>query len=236
MIRWLIRLPFRLLYRLWRLIWGLFQAACVFVVVALIWAYFSSGHTSNRSIGQYASNVWNQVVTKVNGSTTTDGLKSLSLSGDTASQSGTVKWPSPTASVYISSTDERLVSAYQEAIANWNATGAFTFTYATSSDQADIVAGDEADSSSQAAGLADTTSNALTGQISHVDVTLNTYYLLNAAYGYSSERIVHTAEHELGHAIGLSHDDSEDSVMQSAGSYYGIQETDINKVKALYAS
>ena len=236
MIRWLIRLPFRLLYRLWQLIWRLFQVACVLVVVALIWAYFTSDNSSNRSIGQYANTVWNQVLAKVGGQTNAVDLKNLSLRGDTASQTGTVKWPSPTASVYISSTDSRLVSAYQEAIANWNATGAFTFTYASTSEEADIVAGDASDSSSQAAGLADTTSNALTGQISHVDVTLNTYYLLNDAYGYTADRIMHTAEHELGHAIGLSHDDSEDSVMQSAGSYYGIQETDINKVKALYGT
>ncbi|MCF0240508.1 MAG: matrixin family metalloprotease, partial [Streptococcus gallolyticus] len=46
----------------------------------------------------------------------------------------------------------------------------------------------------------------------------------------------YTAEHELGHAIGLDHDDDEQSVMQSSGSYYGIQDVDIQKVQELYAS
>ena len=58
----------------------------------------------------------------------------------------------------------------------------------------------------------------------------------NPYYGYTNDRIVNTAEHELGHVIGLDHNDSEISVMQSAGSYYGIQQTDIDKVQALYAA
>ncbi|MGC4389050.1 matrixin family metalloprotease, partial [Streptococcus suis] len=53
-------------------------------------------------------------------------------------------------------------------------------------------------------------------------------------FGYTYERIVNTAEHELGHAIGLFHDDNEDSVMQSSGSYYGIQQVDIAAVNKLY--
>ena len=58
--------------------------------------------------------------------------------------------------------------------------------------------------------------------------------LLNAQYGYSQLRVTNTAEHELGHAIGLAHDDENVSVMQSAGSYYSIQPKDIEAVKALY--
>lgn len=45
------------------------------------------------------------------------------------------------------------------------------------------------------------------------------------------------AEHELGHAIGLMHDDSQPSVMNSAISpdrAYLIQSCDIMTVKAIY--
>ncbi len=50
---------------------------------------------------------------------------------------------------------------------------------------------------------------------------------------YSQNRIINTAEHELGHAIGLSHTHSV-SVMYPAGSIYTIQPRDITDVKRLY--
>ncbi len=76
--------------------------------------------------------------------------------------------------------------------------------------------------------------NSATGYYLHATVELNSYYLLNPAFGYSQERIVNTAEHELGHAIGLQHT-NKISVMQPAGSYYPIQSRDIEAVKALYS-
>ena len=99
--------------------------------------------------------------------------------------------------------------------------------------QADIVATEMNDSNVTAAGEAQSQTNLLTNRFMSVTVRLNAYYLLNPSYGYSQERIVNTAEHELGHAIGLDHNESE-SVMQSAGSFYSIQSQDVAAVQALY--
>lgn len=59
------------------------------------------------------------------------------------------------------------------------------------------------DGTVSAAGEAESQTNLLTKRFTNVTVRLNRYYLLNSQYGYSYERIVNTAEHELGHAIGL---------------------------------
>ena len=77
--------------------------------------------------------------------------------------------------------------------------------------------------------------DATTGYILHADVNLNAGYLLNPTYGYSQQRIINTAEHELGHAIGLQHSDAA-SVMQPAGSFYSIQPRDVQAVKKLYSN
>ena len=127
-------------------------------------------------------------------------------------------------------------SDVEKVVSNWNKTGAFIFTLTDDASTADIVATDYSDANSQAAGLADSQTNVLTNRITHVDVKLNRYFLLNSDFGYTHKRIVNTAEHELGHAIGLDHDGSKTSVMQSAGSYYGIQQVDIDTVHALYAN
>lgn len=126
------------------------------------------------------------------------------------------RWPENSTTIYVDLSNPTLRAAATKAIDQWNQTGAFTFRPVQNKADANIVVTD-----------------ATTGYLLHADVQLNAGYLLNANYGYSPQRIVNTAEHELGHAIGLQHTNAT-SVMQPAGSFYPIQPADVEAVKQLY--
>lgn len=227
-------IPSLIINIIWSFFWAIIKTIVLFAVVCFGLLYYANN--SSSQLANSISNIANSVTTYFadNKDDIATNLKELSTD-DFTHYSG-ARWSSNSANVYIETTDETLVSAYEEAINAWNATGAFTFNLVEDESSADIVATEYSDASSKAAGLAETETNALTNQITHVDVKLNTYYLLENDYGYTHNRIVYTAEHELGHAIGLDHDDDEESVMQSSGSYYGIQSVDIEKVNEIYNS
>lgn len=227
-------IPSLIINIIWSFFWAIIKTIVLFAIVCFGLLYYANN--SSSQLANSISNIANSVTTYFadNKDDIASNLKELSTD-DFTHYSG-ARWFSNSANVYIETTDETLVSAYEEAINAWNATGAFTFNLVEDESSADIVATEYSDASSKAAGLAETETNALTNQITHVDVKLNTYYLLENDYGYTHNRIVYTAEHELGHAIGLDHDDDEESVMQSSGSYYGIQSVDIEKVNEIYNS
>lgn len=227
-------IPSLIINIIWSFFWAIIKTIVLFAIVCFGLLYYANN--SSSQLANSISNIANSVTTYFadNKDDIATNLKELSTD-DFTHYSG-ARWSSNSANVYIETTDETLVSAYEEAINAWNATGAFTFNLVEDESSADIVATEYSDASSKAAGLAETETNALTNRITHVDVKLNTYYLLENDYGYTHNRIVYTAEHELGHAIGLDHDDDEESVMQSSGSYYGIQSVDIEKVNEIYNS
>lgn len=225
-------IPSLIINIIWNFFWAIIKTIILIAIVCVGLLYYA-----NNSSSQLA----NSILDAANSATAyfqdnkDDIAKNLKdLSTDDFTHYSGARWSSNSATVYIKTTNKTLVNAYEEAINAWNATGAFTFTLVSDESSANIVATEYSDASSKAAGLAETETNALTNQITHVDVKLNTYYLLDNDYGYTHNRIVYTAEHELGHAIGLDHDDNEESVMQSSGSYYGIQMVDIQKVQSIY--
>lgn len=235
LFRTLFFIPRLFLRVIWKLFWGIVKTVLVLSIICMGLLYYANN--SDSQLAQAITTVSNNLSTYFSNLTSEDISNSLSeLSTDSFTFYSGSLWETNSATVYIATSDKTLIKAYQDAISNWNETGSFTFTIVDDEVSADIICTDYSDATSQAAGLAETQTNTLTKEITHVDVKLNTYYLTENNYGYNQSRIVNTAEHELGHAIGLDHDDSEISVMQSSGSYYGIQSVDIEKVVALYNS
>lgn len=147
----------------------------------------------------------------------------------------TTRWSSPQAAVYLNLKQAVLRQAAINAINDWNHTGCFTFKIVSTAQNAQITISSNSDPTSEAAGLTKTSYDPVTGHLHHAKITLNSYYLLNYAYNYSTQRIQNTVEHELGHAIGLQHS-KQVSVMYPKGSIYTIQPQDIANVKSLYNS
>lgn len=199
---------------IWNFFWAIFRTIVIIGIICFGLLYYANNSSSQlaNTISTIANNVTSYL--SANSDDIANSLKDLSTD-DFTYYSG-ARWSSNSANVYIETTNETLVNAYKEAINTWNATGVFTFNVVSDASSADIIATEYSDASSKAAGFAETETNALTNHITHVDVKLNTYYLTENDYGYTHNRIVYTAEHELGHAIGLDHDDSEESVMQSS--------------------
>lgn len=220
---------------IWRTVWSLVWLSMVIIACGLGMLFYFQQEAAPQMLQTLAQEV--QLMVKGQSEVSIEeGVDTIKhLTTDTVNTADHGRWETNTATVYIETQNPTFVAAYETAIANWNATGAFTLVLTTDPNQADIIATEMNDGNTQAAGEANSTTNLLTNYYSSVTVRLNSYYLLNEEYGYDMDRIIHTAEHELGHAIGLDHDDSQASVMESAGSNHGIQQADIDALVALYS-
>lgn len=235
-----------MIYRFFRFIWSIICTAILGIVVLCGFYYASMANpdllgNAYNSFATIANSGFNscKYFLKDHGVNIPEfKLRKVTVAqlSDTTSEKKYTKarWASATATVYIATEDATLKSAYLSAISAWNNTGAFTFKIVTDKDKADIVCKTMTDANTQAAGETKVSIDAATKKLAHATVKLNKYYLSSSEYGYSTQRIINTAEHELGHAMGLKHT-NQISVMQPSGSNYSIQQLDINNVKKLYA-
>ena len=234
-MRFIFRIFSALLRLIWRLVYSL--ALTALFLVGILYVMSPSKSNFSTTLQQDVSQIYRYVSGQDSQLGVGQNVKDLTkqLSDNHGHQASGVRWDTASATVYIDTQDETFRSAYQEAIRAWNQTGAFTFQIVNDKNQANIVATEMNNITVSAAGEAESKTNLLTKRFTNVTVRLNRYYLLNSQYGYSYERIVNTAEHELGHAIGLENNE-EKSVMQSSGSFYSIQAVDVQTVKELYQS
>ena len=148
----------------------------------------------------------------------------------------TPHWSSKEATVFINAKNPEIVNAYKQAITSWNNTGAFNFLLTNDRQKANIIA-DERYEGNVAAPLGITYSTYYlpTKQYSNATVYLNTFHLQNNYYQKNGGKLLNTAQHELGHSIGLEHNSAVASVMEPKGGKTSIQPVDINNVKKLYS-
>ena len=148
----------------------------------------------------------------------------------------TPHWSTKEATVFINAKNPEIVNAYKQAITSWNNTGAFNFLLTNDKQKANIIA-DERYEGNVAAPLGVTYSTYYlpTKQYSNATVYLNTFHVQNNYYQKNGGKLLSTAEHELGHSIGLEHNSAVASVMEPKGGKTSIQPVDINNVKKLYS-
>lgn len=149
-------------------------------------------------------------------------------------------WPTNHVQCVITTKNPRLIQAYKNAIIAWNNTRVFNFQLTDNPNAPLKLSETDLSNTTESNNGWTTTELGVTknsfydkphGQVSaEVDLD-NTQTLL----GRPDDYITLVAEHELGHAIGLTHaPNNTRSVMVPYNVQVPIQQTDINNVKQLY--
>lgn len=135
---------------IWRTTWGLVWLSMVVITCGLGLLFYFQKDTAPQMLQTLAQ----EVQLMVNGQSEVsleEGVDTIKhLTTDTVNTDDHGRWGSNTATIYIETQNPTFVAAYQTAIANWNATGAFTFVVTTDPSQADIIATEMNDGNTQA--------------------------------------------------------------------------------------
>ncbi|WP_408907709.1 hypothetical protein [Streptococcus suis] len=117
---------------IWRTFWGLIWLSMVLLACGLGLLFYFQQEAAPQMLQTLAQEV--QLMVKGQSEVTIEeGVNTIKhLTTDTVNTADYGRWESNTATVYIETQNPTFVAAYETAIANWNATGAFIFYYLSS--------------------------------------------------------------------------------------------------------
>lgn len=147
--------------------------------------------------------------------------------------SGPERFASNHATYVITTKSSYYRKIWQSAVAAWDKTGAFHFVTGSSrTAQIHLTTATKKQAAALGEDVGLTDYSAHADYLTKVTSTLNPTLLTE--YGYAKSDILHVAEHELGHAMGLAHNPSKKSVMYYRNRAEGIQKVDVEGVILRY--
>lgn len=163
-------------------------------------------------------------------------MSSVTVYGSTKATTPMKGWryAKKTASYQVNSTSKKYKNTWSKATKKWIDSG-FKWTKKGSSKTTVASYEDNSKSGLKIAGYCNTTYRASDGVIVKNKIRLNRAVFKK--YDYTEAQIINVAEHELGHALGLAHNNQGSvSVMNPANRYYSIQKCDIKGMEKRYST
>ena len=144
------------------------------------------------------------------------------------------RYAKKTANYQVNSTSKKYKNIWSKATGKWIDKG-FKWTKKDSSKTTVSSYEDDSASGLKIAGYCNTSYRISDGHIKKNKIMLNRAVFKK--YDFTDEEIINVAEHELGHALGLAHNNAGSvSVMNPANRYYTIQQCDVKGMNKRYST